>query len=156
MGFFTRKLDTEDNTGRVYVFRLVLDDGTVLHKVGKSSGKSSKTRFFSVLDSFYDKYRYSPRSSIRRDKPTLAPFALESHLHKELEEYKYTFEHKFSGYSEFFYGLDESLLLDYIDSIEDKDILGLHTDMLITEYEAIRDSLPNNDSAPDTEDKIPF
>ncbi len=109
----------------------------------------------SVLESFFDKFRYIPHCKIRRDKVTIAPFAMESHLHKILEDYRYIFDKKFSGYTEFFTDIDEEVLLEYIDDLQDIDLLDLHQDMLITEFEAIRDSQKPQDSQPIEDDKLP-
>ena len=154
--FFQRRPQdkNEANISRVYIFRIVLDDGTVLHKIGKSSGTSSKVRLLSVLDSFFNAYRYIPRSSIRRDKRTLCPFALEGHMHKMLEEYSYKFDKKFSGSTEFFSDLDEEVLLEYFDEMDEEAVMDVTQDMLITEYEAIRDSKPQ-DSVPPKDDNLP-
>lgn len=152
--FFQRKDKVEEDVGRVYIFRIVLDDGTILHKVGKSSGTSSKVRLLSVLDSFFNAYRYIPRSSIRRDKKTLCPFALEGHMHDMLQEYGHKFDKKFSGHTEFFSGLDEEVLLEYFDKMNEEAVMRVSQDMLITEYEAVRDNKPQ-DSQPLSEDKLP-
>ncbi len=91
----------------------------------------------SVLESFFDKFRYIPHCKIRRDKVTIAPFTMESHLHKLLDEYRYKFDKKFSGYTEFFSDINEDTLLEYIDDLSDEDLLDDSTSMLATEYSVI-------------------
>ncbi len=109
----------------------------------------------SVLESFFDKFRYIPHCKIRRDKVTVAPFTMESHLHKLLEEYRYKFDKKFSGYSEFFSDINEETLLEYIDALSDEDLLDDSTSMLITEYEAICALKKPLDSIMKTDDSLP-
>lgn len=159
ISFFKRRdvNDTEkpSSVSRIYVFKVTLEDGTVLHKVGKSSGRSSKVRMLSVLESFFDKFRYIPHCKIRRDKVTVAPFTMESHLHELLSEYRYKFDKKFSGYSEFFSDINEDTLLEYIDALSDQDLLLDSKPILITEYEAICALKKPLDSVIDLDDKIP-
>lgn len=142
MAFFKRNggavRDQDQNkVQRVYVIKLILDDGTIIHKVGKASGRSSKERLLQILGSFFDKYRYIPRSSIRLDMSTPVAFLVEKHMHTLLAEYQYTrLDSKVSGYTEMFTDIDEDVLLDYMRNFPYNELLQVKK-MKIEDYEAI-------------------
>jgi len=110
---------------------------------------------------FFTQYRYIPQCSIRRDKATPIPRLLEKHLHEILDEWKYTFDKKFGGSSEFFINLNEEVLLDYLDSFKYTDLLVGKVEMKTDDYEAIKQAIKlDKKDTPELltidEDKLPF
>lgn len=112
-----------DGYGRVYVHKFELEDGPVLWKVGMCESNRTLDRLMEVLRSFFITYRYIPKTRLRKDKKTLVPKLLEKHMHEVLADYKYSFDKKFDGHTEFFIDLDETVLLDYLTKIDDLDFL---------------------------------
>ena len=144
MAFFSldRGLDKKsDGYGRIYVFRFELDSGENVWKVGMCNSDRSTERFMEVCLGFFKKYRYVPRSSIRRDKKVVAPRLVEKHLHDLLDEYRFSFDKKFSGSTEFFSNLDEEVLLDYLDNFDYRELLVGNDSMKIEDYDIIVDEL---------------
>lgn len=140
MPFFTvnKKIDVvDDGYGRVYVFRMELIDGTVLHKVGMCSSARSTDRLFEVLRSFFNVYRYVPVATIRKDRKCLVPELVEKHMHSALAEYSHNFDKKFDGCSEFFSDIDEEVLLDYIGGYDELDLMKGATSMKTHHYDIL-------------------
>lgn len=131
------KTKKRGGAGRVYVLRMVLVDGTVVHKVGMCHSSRSTDRMLEVLRGFHNTYRYVPMCELRRDRQYEVPLLVEKHLHSLLEELSHKFDKKFDGSTEFFSGLDEGMLLDYIDEFTERDLLKGATTMSIANYEAI-------------------
>lgn len=123
--------------GRVYVLRFTLECGTVVHKVGMCHSPRSTDRMMEVLSGFHKTFRYIPMCKLRRDREYGVPLLVEKHLHELLSDLKYKFDKKFDGSTEFFSGLDEDMLLDYIDNFVETDLLQGKDSMPIKEYDAI-------------------
>lgn len=141
MAFFTRKRDTQvkdDGYGRVYVMKFILDDGTIIHKIGMCHSDRTTDRMMEVLRSFFIKYRYVPRSSIRKNVKTLVPYLLEKHMHELLDKWKYRFDKDIDGNTEMFHNLDEEVVLDYLDNFDYKELLCGKTTMDTDDYDNIR------------------
>jgi len=151
--------------GRVYIFEIELDEGTVIHKVGMVNSDSMSRvtdRLMEVLRSFFMVYRYVPKSRIVKAKKFLIPYIVENHLHKLLAELKYKSDKKYDGYDEMFSDVDIDELVSYMDSFQYKELLVGETRMDIDRYgkicEAIKmDEQANNekDTAKGT-DELPF
>jgi hypothetical protein len=145
--------------GRVFVFKITLKCGKVVHKVGMTHSDRATDRMFEVLRSFFNNYRYSPICELRRDKKVLIPLLVEKHLHELLDEWAYRFDKSFDGSTEFFYELDESVLLDYLDNFEYTNLLqvtSMKEDHLIAIRTAIDSQTPTNPTESLDKDKIPF
>ena len=115
--------------GRIYVLRVTLSCGTVVHKVGMTHSDRATDRMMEILRSFFSTYRYVPMCELKRDKQIQVPRLVETHLHQILDEWSYTFDKKFGGSTEFFYDLDETVLLDYLDNFDYRDLLTGRTVM---------------------------
>lgn len=152
MAFFTRKDDTA--LGRLYVFRLGLRTGKTVWKVGITNSDRSLDRMMEVLRSFFSVYRYVPETELRRDKALQLPHLVEKHLHNLLKEegLHYPLDSKVSGYTEFFTGIDEKELLDYIDNFDYIELLRGKKEMPTKDLEAIRKVL----EVPLPEGELPF
>jgi len=139
MAFYSRsKGDVSEKPskyGRLYVLKFTLDDGTVLHKVGMCNSDRSTDRMMEILRDFFVKYRYVPRCEMRRDKKTIVPLLLEKHMHSLLDEWSYRFDEKFNGSTEFFSDIDESVLLDYLDNFNYRELLRNREPMKIEDYD---------------------
>ena len=113
-----KKLDntkTKDNV--VYIIKVQLDNGLVLHKIGVTGYKREVDRMLEVLKGFFIQYRYVPFSSLKRFKRFSDAYAIEKLLHNEFVEYKYTFDKTFGGSTEFFLNIDEAKLIEFYDKI---------------------------------------
>jgi len=118
--------------GRVYVFELVMEDGTVIYKVGMVNSDSMSRvtdRLMEVLRSFFMQYRYVPTSKIVKAKKYLVPYYVETHLHHLLDDLKYRPDKKYDGYNEMFTGLDVEALTSYMDEFEYGELLRGETSM---------------------------
>ncbi len=142
----------EDEYGRLYVIRLVLKDGTEVHKVGMCNSSRSADRMMEVLRSFFMQYRYVPYAELRRDKKVLIPYVVETYMHKLLKEYRYTFDKKFDGCQEFF-DIDEDSFLEYLDQFEYGQMLEGEVSMPIKKYEEVRDAIAKESSGSKPEAK---
>jgi len=152
------KRTSSDGYGRVYVHKFILDDGTILHKVGMCETNRTIDRLMEITKSFLVTYRYIPNIRLRKDKKTLVPRLLEKYMHDLLDEYRYDFDKKFDGYKEFFIDIDEEVLLDYLDNFDDLDLLkGIDSmetkyyDILVKEASRRRDAASSKG-----EDKLLF
>ena len=100
------------NIGRVYLMRFQLPgDDEFCYKVGVSSGVSSKKRLISIIDSIYDAYRHTCDGYIKRDREVSEPYSVETELHHYFKEYSWKPDKVFSGFTEFFKGVDEDELV---------------------------------------------
>ncbi len=109
-------INKENKEGRVYVFRITLSCGKIIHKLGMTHSDRATDRMFEVLRSFFQVHRYSPKCELKRDKKVLIPRLVEKHMHSLLDEWKYTSNKPSDGSTEFFHNLDEDTLLDYLDN----------------------------------------
>ncbi len=91
----------DPDTERLYVLEIEIE-GTVVYKVGKASGHSSKQRMLQIIGSYFDVYRRTPIVSIVRDRDCTDVFKKETKCHVELKEFRYFPEKSFSGYTELF------------------------------------------------------
>jgi len=162
MAFYSRsKGDVSEKPskyGRLYVLKFTLDDGTVLHKVGMCNSDRSTDRMMEILRDFFVKYRYVPRCEMRRDKKTIVPLLLEKHMHSLLDEWSYRFDEKFNGSTEFFSDIDESVLLDYLDNFNYRELLRNREPMKIEDYDNLCEYVREEDDKLKIEgtDILPF
>jgi len=119
--FFKKNVGNPKNTdefGRLYVLRFEMRDGTILHKIGMCNSDRSVSRMMEILQSFFQQYRYIPSVTMRKNKKFLVPLLVEQHIHEVLDEFNFRFDKKFDGSTEFFGGLNEQVVLSYIDNID--------------------------------------
>ena len=102
----------DESTERLYVLEMVVD-GTVVYKVGKASGHSSKARMLQIVGSYFDAYRVTPVVKIVKDTACTEVFEKETLCHQELAEYKYVPDKVFSGVTEIFKVDKEAVLEVY-------------------------------------------
>ena len=128
MSFFKvdMKRETECRAGILYVLVFILDDGTEVYKIGVTS-RDVQYRVCEILSSFWSKYRYFPYCRPKKFSSMDDVYAKEAMMHKYFDEYRYEPEHKFSGSTEFFKGveLDEvirvyKLVKDGVDVLQSK------------------------------------
>jgi len=132
--------NTNNPYGRVYVFELVLDNGTIIHKVGMVNSDSMSRvtdRLMEVLRSFFMQYRYVPHSKIVKAKKYLVPYYVETHMHHLLEELKYVPDKKFDGSNELFVNLDIDEFTEYMSMFKYEELLRGHVSMAKDKYENI-------------------
>ena len=152
-----KRKDKRSEFGRLYVIKLVLKDGTEVHKIGMCNSDRSTDRMMEILRSFFMVYRYVPYAELRRDKKVRIPYIVESYIHRLLKEYRYKFDKKFNGNSEAF-EIDEDSFLEYLDSFRYEEMLEGETKMDTDRYNKIKRAI-QLDKDPDTfsEDMpIPF
>lgn len=86
---------------RLYILEIDIE-GTVVYKVGKASGHSSKQRMLQIIGSYFDVYRRTPVVKIIRDRECTDVFKKETECHVELKDYRYFPDKTFSGCTELF------------------------------------------------------
>lgn len=109
MSFFARQ-----DKGRIYVLRIVLPDGTVVHKIGMVNTNRSTDRMMELLRSWFTKYRFVPYTELRLDMETPYPLELEAHIHNCLAHKAWVPNEKVEGRTEMFENLDEFRVLHYL------------------------------------------
>ena len=107
--FFTKK-----ELGRIYVLRLTLPDGKIIHKVGMTNSNRSVDRMMELLRSWFTRFRYIPHTVLKLDMECGRPKELEAHIHKVLSHKQFIPHMKVEGRTEMFTGIDEQRLLQYI------------------------------------------
>ena len=141
--------------GRVYIFRITLSCGKIIHKVGMCYSDRATDRMFEVLRSFFQVHRYSPKCELKRDKKVLAPRLVEKHMHSLLDEWKYTPNKPSAGSTEFFHNLDEEVLLDYLDNFTYEALLQT-TSLKESDHIKILDAIEKTNPTPIIDNSIPF
>jgi len=89
---------------RLYLLHIELPSGLQICKIGKASGVSSKERMLQICASIYDKFRTTPKISIKLDREVDGDlvFKYEAILHTFFKDYRYETKHKWSGNTESF------------------------------------------------------
>ncbi len=105
-----------DNSGILYVLVVRLDCGTEVYKVGVTKRKIEE-RVAEILTSFWLSYRYFPYCYPKRFSTTEEVYSKEAKMHKDLKEYKYTFDKSFGGHTEFVSGIPLDVLLEKYESV---------------------------------------
>lgn len=114
MKFFKKQNVTETTNGRVYLIKLILPNGYIVHKIGMTHSPRSVDRMMEILRSWFTLYRYVPHAELRLDKETGVPLLLEKHMHEVLKEWKYVPDKKVDGAQEMFMDLNEDIVIDYL------------------------------------------
>jgi len=157
MALFIREDKKTSVYGRVYIFELDID-GEIVHKVGMVNSDSMgrvTDRLMEVLRSYFMVYRVVPRSRIVKAVKVRVPYYVETYAHSLLEGLEYHFDKKFDGCNEFFQGLDEVELGQYLEKFDYRELLSGKQKMDKERYEkiseAIREQLDGKN-----DDKVPF
>ncbi len=89
---------------RLYLMRIELPSGMLLHKIGVASHHSAKERMLTICGSIFDKFRETPKIKLVRDRKVDSEkvFKYETMLHKFFSNYQYTSKHRFDGITECF------------------------------------------------------
>jgi hypothetical protein len=120
VSFFTRQ-----EIGRLYVIKMVLPDGTIVHKIGMTHSDRSVDRMLEILRSWFMKFRFVPYSELRLDMKSQEPALLEAHIHQILEPNRFEPNHKVEGGTEMFIELNEQRVIHYIRACENSPVAGL-------------------------------
>jgi hypothetical protein len=107
--FFERR-----DVGRIYVVRMELPDGVIVHKIGMCNSNRSVDRMMEILRSWFTRFRFVPYTELKLDMNTNYPKQLESHIHKILNHKRFTPHMEVEGRTEMFNGIDELRVLHYI------------------------------------------
>ena len=107
--FFSRR-----EVGRIYVIRIVLPDGTIVHKIGMTNSDRAVDRMMEILRSWFMVFRFVPYAELKLDMNTNYPKQLESHIHKILNHKQFIPRLKVDGGTEMFSNIDEFRVLHYI------------------------------------------
>lgn len=107
--FFSRR-----EVGKIYVIRMQLPDGVIVHKIGMCNSDRSVDRMMELIRSWFMKYRYAPYTELRLDMNTNYPKELERHIHKILKHKQWIPHMKVDGRTEMFHGIDEFRVLHYL------------------------------------------
>jgi len=112
-----KKGSVEKYKNLVYILKVQLATGQVLYKIGVSKEKRHMDRMMEVLKDFFIKYRYVPFTSMKRFRVFPDAYEVERILHQRYKEYKYTFDKKFCGCTEFFTIGNEEDLLEFYEQL---------------------------------------
>lgn len=108
-----------DNVDRLYVLEILVGE-TLVYKVGKASGHSSKQRMLQIIGSYFDVYRVTPVIKIVKDKEVKNVFEKETKCHHALAEWQFVPEKSFSGSTELF-KIDKETVLEVYNEIVKND-----------------------------------
>ena len=123
--------------GRIYILRVKLKDGEIIHKVGMTNTTNrSVDRMMEILRSFFNTYRYIPQTQLIRDRKFKIPFIVEKYIHNILLDYRHKFDKKFSGSTEFF-DINEDVFLEWFDNFTYIEMLRGQTVMDSEKYTLI-------------------
>ena len=107
--FFSRR-----EVGRIYVIRMELPDGLVVHKIGMTNSDRAVDRMLEILRSWFMRFRFIPYCELKLDMQTNYPKELESHIHQILKHKQFIPHMKVDGGTEMFHNLDEFRVLHYL------------------------------------------
>ena len=107
--FFNRR-----ELGRIYVIRMELPDGLIVHKIGMTNSDRAVDRMMEIMRSWFMRFRFIPYTELKLDMNTNYPKELESHIHKILSHKQFIPHMKVEGGTEMFNGIDEFRVLHYI------------------------------------------
>lgn len=94
-------VEDRPSSGILYLLEIEIEDKKLV-KVGVTCRSKVEDRVTEILVSIWKRYRIFPRTYIKRYRTVEDVYGKEATLHKELAEYSYETEHKFSGCSEMF------------------------------------------------------
>ena len=114
MAFFTRR-----DIGRIYVIRMELPDGYVVHKIGMTKSDRALDRMMEILRSWFSRFRFVPYTELKLDMQTGYPKELETHIHKILSNHQFHPHMKVDGGTEMFIGIDEFRVIHYLKSFNE-------------------------------------
>lgn len=109
MAFFERR-----DVGRIYVIRMELPDGIIVHKIGMTKSDRTVDRMLEILRSWFQRFRFIPYTELKLDMATSYPKELEAHVHNMLAHRKFIPHMKVNGGTEMFTGIDEFRVIHYI------------------------------------------
>ena len=102
MGFFPDSDKIIEEEGIVYIMSMTLDNNDRLYKIGITT-RTINQRFSENIMSFFNCFRYIPRTDLRRFRKHLEYKSIEKQLHCFLEAKKHDFDGKsFTGCTEYF------------------------------------------------------
>jgi hypothetical protein len=109
MAFFQKR-----ETGRIYVIRMELPDGYVVHKIGMTNSDRAVDRMLEILRSWFMRFRFVPYCELRLNMETGYPKEIEKHIHNILSHRQFHPHMKVEGGTEMFIGIDEFRVLHYL------------------------------------------
>lgn len=86
--------------GTVYVLKVLLDSGEIIHKIGYTT-RGLNSRLLENALSLYNVLGYIPRISVRHEMTTRYYREIESYLLRELRSYRYEWCTEFNGCTEY-------------------------------------------------------
>ena len=128
--FFERR-----DVGRIYVMRMELPDGLIVHKIGIVNTDRTLDRMMEILRSWFSRFRFVPYTELRLDMSTSYPKQLEAHIHNMLQHKRFTPHMKVNGGTEMFCDIDEFRVLHYIRTFNED--LAPVLDLTGPQYEAL-------------------
>lgn len=109
MAFFKRT-DKE----RVYVIKISLPDGTVVHKIGMTNTPRSSDRMMEILRSWFMAYRFVPYTELRLDMECHDAYKLEQYIHRILSKNQFIPDLKVDGGTEMFTDINELRVIRFL------------------------------------------
>jgi len=119
--------------GRVYVIKMTLPDGVIVHKIGMCNSNRSTDRMMEILRSWFTKFRFVPYTELRLDMETGRPLELEQHIHKILQHKQFIPNEKVQGSTEMFIDIDEFRVIQFLKHCND-DLFAAPLDLSNEDY----------------------
>lgn len=105
-----RRRSPQNHSGIVYILRIILED-VVTYKIGITT-KTVVFRAKQIIEGIYKTYGYFPEVRVIRQDKTKNHFKVETAMHNQLDDFKYTPDFTFTGSSELFRGIEEVDLIE--------------------------------------------
>ena len=120
MVFFKRR-----DVGRIYIIKMVLPDGCIVHKIGMTHSNRATDRMMEILRSWFTRYRFVPYSELRLDMECNYPGDLEKHIHRILKSKRFEPDEKVEGGTEMFTEINEVRVIHYLRNFDEASVDSL-------------------------------
>ncbi len=98
------------------MLRMVLPDGTIIHKIGITNRSRSTDRMMEILKSWFNYFRFVPYTEMKMDLECQDPAGMEKYIHKILKKRQFIPNHKVTGHTEMFTDLNEVRVINFLKS----------------------------------------
>lgn len=107
----------EDDKGILYILVFEIDCKEI-YKIGITRRANIEDRVLEILEAFFKQYRYFPKCTPKRFSKVKNVLVSEQEMHAYFSDYKYEFDKKFGGSTEFFSDIPLDSILEKYDEIK--------------------------------------
>lgn len=100
------------------MIRMILPDGTVVHKIGMVNTYRATDRMMEILRSWFTAFRFVPYSELKLDMECGQALELEKYIHWLLKNNRFEPSKKVSGGTEMFTEIDEIRVIHFLKNYE--------------------------------------